>query len=75
MTDKIAIGGSGKIGADVFKIRIQLVQVHKGVSVEALDSFLMDVPERVWGVHTSKSETPFLVAQGFFDKMRKRLGK
>ena len=60
---------------DVFKIRFQLVQVRKGVSVEALDSFLIDVPEHVWGIRSSKSEAPYLVARAFFERMRKRLGK
>ena len=60
---------------DVFKIRFQLVQVHEGVSVEALDSFLIDVPEHVWGIHSSKSEAPYLVAQALFERWKERLVK
>ena len=60
---------------EIFMIRFQLVQVHEGVSVEALDSFLIDVPEHVWGIRSSKSEAPYLVAQAFFEHMKKRLGK
>jgi hypothetical protein len=60
---------------DVFKIRFQLVQVHEGEHTQALDSFLIDVPEHVWGVSSSKSEAPYLVARAFFERMKERFGK
>ena len=72
---------------EIFMIRFQLVKITNQIKVldgggiepyndvKALDSFLINVPEHVWGVRSSKSEAPYLVAQAFFERMKKRLGK
>lgn len=55
---------------DNFKIRFQLIDIDEE---KVYDWFDMDIPNRVSGCAFNYSESPFLVSQALFDKMRKRL--
>ena len=72
--------GLGRTVTELFKIKFSLVQIKGlgpvlGGDENIMDSFYISIPEHVWGVRSSKSEAPYLVAQAFFERMRKRLGK
>ncbi len=57
---------------DDFAVRFQLVERSKN---KVVDEFDMEIPEHVYGVATNKSETPFLVANEFFNRIRKSIKK
>lgn len=58
-----------------FNIRIQLIALGPGDPVRVVDSFIVEPPKRVWGVQSTYAEAPFLVAQAFYERLKKGFSK
>ena len=56
--------------SDDFVIRLQL---RDRETDQVFDWFDLEIPENVYGVNSSKKETPFLVAQTFFSNIKRRI--
>ena len=54
-----------------FAIRFQLIERNKK---KVFDEFDMEIPNHVYGVLSSKDETPFIVASTFFNRIKGRVG-